>query len=484
VPHDPALPVTTAWDLGVHDSTAIWFAQVTRSGEWRMIDYIEDSGAGLDHYAQMLQQRAYMFNRHLLPHDAKIREMGSGKSRIETLAGLGIRPTRIVRTHSIADGINAVRMVLPRCYFDAVRCAKGIHALRHYRREWNEAAQAWRATPVHDHASHGCLTGNMLVQTDTGLRRIDTVRRGHRVWTPAGYAEVDAAGVVKRASELMLVKLADGRFLCCTPEHKIATKRGFVRADAIRYSDIVMSGKEWQSRLIGLFSRAGSTGYRATITAAITGERAGRPTFTVQYGSTITARFRKVVSFITAMAIRSTMPWPTLNASTSPSIRECTPWRDEREVSLKTQVSFVAGELPSGTPARRALSGTSRMASGNGKRSSGLTWFADSVVRYLLRRFLTGQSGVISIARWKTSDKDAERPLVYDLTVRDHACYQANGFLVSNSDAMRYLALGVREAGPPAAVGPTPGVVRDPILTGQWDTSVSSGNRVTNWMRA
>jgi hypothetical protein len=60
-----------------------------------------------------------------------------------------------VRTHSVADGINAVRMVLPRCYFDAAKCAKGIHALRHYRREWNEAAQAWRATPVHDHASHG-----------------------------------------------------------------------------------------------------------------------------------------------------------------------------------------------------------------------------------------------------------------------------------------------------------------------------------------
>jgi hypothetical protein len=155
VPHEPNLLVTTAWDLGVHDSTAIWFVQITKSGEWRVIDYLEDSGAGLDHYAQLLQQRPYVYAKHLLPHDAKVVELGSGRSRVETFHSLGIRPTRTLRSHSIADGINAVRMVLPRCYFDAQRCAKGIHALRHYRREWNEAAQAWRATPVHDHASHG-----------------------------------------------------------------------------------------------------------------------------------------------------------------------------------------------------------------------------------------------------------------------------------------------------------------------------------------
>ena len=155
VPHDPAMPVITAWDLGVHDSTAIWFAQITKAGEWRIIDYIEDSGAGLDHYARLMQPKQYLYDRHLLPHDAKVKELGSGHSRIETFAKLGLRPYRVVRQHSVADGINAVRMVLPRCWFDAERCAKGIHALRHYRRSWNEEAQAWRASPVHDHASHG-----------------------------------------------------------------------------------------------------------------------------------------------------------------------------------------------------------------------------------------------------------------------------------------------------------------------------------------
>ena len=170
VPHDPGLKVWTAWDLGIDDSTAIWCCQVTRGGEWRMIDYIEDSGAGLDHYVRLLQQRPYVYERHLLPHDASVRELGSGRSRIETLNSLGVRPTRIVRQHSVADGINAVRLVLPRAWFDAERCAAGIRALRHYRREWNESAQTWRSSPVHDHASHGSDSFRYLA---LGVREVE-----------------------------------------------------------------------------------------------------------------------------------------------------------------------------------------------------------------------------------------------------------------------------------------------------------------------
>ena len=125
VPHDPALPVSTAWDLGVHDATAIWFAQITRSGEWRMIDYIEDSGAGLDHYAKVLQSSGvYVTN------DTSCRTMRGSKSWVQAGPGWKLTfPRARHRTRaccdgdSIADGINAVRMVLPRCWFDAGKCA-------------------------------------------------------------------------------------------------------------------------------------------------------------------------------------------------------------------------------------------------------------------------------------------------------------------------------------------------------------------------
>jgi hypothetical protein len=155
VPHDPILKVWSSWDLGIADSTAIWFAQVSRGGQWRFIDYIESNGEALDYYVRQLQAKPYAYERHLLPHDAEATELGSGRSRTETMHGLGLKPTRIVTRHNVADGINAVRMILPKAWFDAERCAIGIRALRNYRREWNENAQTWRSTPVHDFASHG-----------------------------------------------------------------------------------------------------------------------------------------------------------------------------------------------------------------------------------------------------------------------------------------------------------------------------------------
>jgi len=149
---EPALPVHTAWDLGVGDATAIWFFQ--RVGrEIRVIDYYESSGAGLDHYARILQQRGYAYGEHLLPHDARVQEMGSGKTRVETLQGLGIRP-RVLPASRLEDGIDQVRLLLPRCWFDAGKCARGLEALRHYRSEWDGRRQDFRARPLHDWSSH------------------------------------------------------------------------------------------------------------------------------------------------------------------------------------------------------------------------------------------------------------------------------------------------------------------------------------------
>jgi len=176
VPHEPTLRVWTAWDLGISDATSIWCLQTTRAGEWRIIDYIEGSGESLSYYVQLLQQRGYSYERHLLPHDASVRELGSGRSRTETLHSLGLKPTRIIRQHNVADAINAVRMVLPRCWFDATRCAVGLRGLRNYRREWNEAAQTWRSQPVHDWASHAADAFRYLalgVREDEGRKLAD-----------------------------------------------------------------------------------------------------------------------------------------------------------------------------------------------------------------------------------------------------------------------------------------------------------------------
>ncbi|MCC6717416.1 MAG: hypothetical protein IT555_05990 [Acetobacteraceae bacterium] len=155
VPHEPRLPVETWWDLGMDDSTAIWFVQrLPGSGEVRVIDYAEASGESLGFYATLLVGKGYSYSAHRLPHDVRVREMGTGKSRMEMLQSLGVAPIRPGRALPVADGINAAKALLPRCWFDAERTAKGRKHLRQYRREWNEEREVWGAKPVHDGASH------------------------------------------------------------------------------------------------------------------------------------------------------------------------------------------------------------------------------------------------------------------------------------------------------------------------------------------
>jgi hypothetical protein len=173
VPWEPALPVNTAWDLGVGDSTAIWFVQQA-GRELRWIDYYETSGVGLEHYAKVVRDKPYVYADHFVPHDAAARELGTGRTRIEMLASLGVR-TRLVAQHAVDDGIGALRALLPRSYFDEQRCARGLEALKNYRREWDARLGAFRARPLHDWSSHAADAARTLAM---GWRDPTPPRRG------------------------------------------------------------------------------------------------------------------------------------------------------------------------------------------------------------------------------------------------------------------------------------------------------------------
>lgn len=147
-------PVITAWDLGVGDSTAIWFAQYIGT-EVHIIDYYEASGVGLDHYVRVLQEKGFIYDQHILPHDVRVRELGTGKSRLETLDSLGIRNVDIAPMLMVDDGIQQVRSLLDRCFFDAKKCEKGIDCLINYSRDYDENGKTWRSRPRHDWSSHG-----------------------------------------------------------------------------------------------------------------------------------------------------------------------------------------------------------------------------------------------------------------------------------------------------------------------------------------
>ena len=142
-----------AWDLGMGDSTALWVAQVTGQ-EIRILDYVENHGQGLDWYVQWLKDNRWHQAEQLLPHDVEVRELGTGKSRLEVLREAGL-DVRVLPRLSVEDGIQAVRRMLLKCWFNMPKVKQGLDCLRNYRREYDEKRNVFYDKPMHDWASHG-----------------------------------------------------------------------------------------------------------------------------------------------------------------------------------------------------------------------------------------------------------------------------------------------------------------------------------------
>ncbi len=157
VPADPLMRVHTVWDLGMRDMTAIWFFQKSPSEEVRIVDYYEKGGEGLQHYVRVLDQKrsanGYVYGSHFAPHDIRVRELGTGKSRLETAKSMGLR-FAITPNLPVSEGINAVRSILPRCWFDVDKCSRGIEALKFYRTEFSRKLNTYGDKPLHDWSSH------------------------------------------------------------------------------------------------------------------------------------------------------------------------------------------------------------------------------------------------------------------------------------------------------------------------------------------
>jgi len=181
VPYDPSVRVDTWWDLGVGDSTAIFFTQnVGRAVH--VVDYYEARGEGLPHYCKVLSSKNYLYGEHNAPHDIEVRELGSGKSRREVAWDLGLN-FRVVPKLPIEDGIHAAQMLIPRLWFDREKCKHGLECLRQYHRAYNERTRSFRATPVHDFSSHAADAFRYLA---VGLRETNG-----RMEAPQKMAEMD-----------------------------------------------------------------------------------------------------------------------------------------------------------------------------------------------------------------------------------------------------------------------------------------------------
>lgn len=171
VPYEKASRVHTWWDLGISDSMTIWFVQLV-GREIRVIDYYEASGYGLEHYARVLDERGYLYGKHIAPHDIMVRELGTGRSRIETASTLGIE-FEVAPNIPVKDGIDAVRMVFNRMWFDKRKCAIGLDALKQYQ-EKRDPKRDVSLGPLHNWTSHSAdalRVGVVALEIDTIKKR-------------------------------------------------------------------------------------------------------------------------------------------------------------------------------------------------------------------------------------------------------------------------------------------------------------------------
>jgi phage terminase large subunit len=180
VPHEDRLTVDTWWDLGMNDRMAIWFTQSVGQ-ELRVIDYMEGSGQGLPFYIGKLKEKPYIYGRHTAPHDISVRELGTGKSRLEAARALGVE-FEIAPKLPPLDGIDAARSLFARCYFDKEKTKDGVNALKNYRKQYDEKRKTYLSMPYHDWASNGADAFRYLAVSLAATHKSEEAR------TPEGKA--------------------------------------------------------------------------------------------------------------------------------------------------------------------------------------------------------------------------------------------------------------------------------------------------------
>jgi phage terminase large subunit len=170
VPYDPAARVWTSWDLGFRDATVVWFAQVIGK-EIHLIDYHESVGADITDDVKAVQAKPYNYAGHIVPHDAYAHEKQTGKTTAQFMEGLGLRDLQRAPDHRVQDGITNVQVLLPKCWFDALKCERGIDALKQYRAEFDNKLETLKPKPVHDWTSHAADSFRYLAMTLDGVAR-------------------------------------------------------------------------------------------------------------------------------------------------------------------------------------------------------------------------------------------------------------------------------------------------------------------------
>lgn len=464
--YDPALEVHVGFDIGMRDFTAVWWFQyvhdkVTGKDNIHFIDFEQSANLGLPDWNSIIIKRerdkGYRRGNIIFPHDIKVREWGANVSRLEAAENLGLLP-QVCPDHGIDDRIELMRLHLPNTKFDGLSCEDGIECLAQYKEKLNKNGIGMGVPDKNDGFDHACLVADTLVRTDHGDVRIDQIKVNDMVWTPAGYSRVLAAGPVKQVESIVCIELSDGRALKCTSEHKILTNNGFQPADTVGYDNKIMSGEELSCRLIALLSKVLHIGFRTAITGQMVVAQESNRTYIEQFGKMLTALFQKAITFITSMKIVTTMIYPTYNVFSEVNTYDNTLSRILPMENSNLPLNMRCSKQQNGMQQKKDWSFIEKMAGALTLMQNGIFASVLSVVKTICRPILKSQNTVTTIAKLSQLDVSEAKSWVYDLTIENHHCYQANGCLVSNSDSAGYCMIYAKQ------VMNQPALIRVPFM--------------------
>ena len=463
VPYEPKLPVDTYWDLGTaktrKDATSIVFVQDIGM-EIHIIDFYGNTGEGLAHYINMLQSRGYIYGRHYAPHDIQVRELGTGKTRLETAVSLGLH-FDIVDNIGFEDGIEATRMIFNKCWFDGEKTAELIKALQNYRKEWNEKLGRYSDRPLKNWACDLCFLPGTKILTNRGERNIEDIKVGDKVITPFGIRKVLNAGKSGHFKFYSVLKYGNKK-VKITNNHKVFVNGKFKLVKDIKIGDKLESYNifnllKWRIKKV-LFLKEENIGFREVIIRGGDGKMGNLHRYIERFGLNISEKFQRIVVSITRMKTKQTMQLRTLNVLMQGNIAYSIQNKELKNDQMHLKGLFLREE-------KRQRNGISQRKEGNGivntekkfgKIENPLRKNVLNVVRCIKHFIKNVQSFVVIIVkigidtiglnpkvREKYSVcKDVD---VYNLTVEKDNVYYANGILVSNCDAFRMLAVGHRD---------------------------------------
>lgn len=447
--YDSSKLVYTAWDLGFTDDTAIIFYQ-KNGAQINIIDFYANRGKPVEEYLTQLQSRAisngYRYANHYLPHDAFNKNYHTGKSTAALFLEHNYS-VRYVANLRIQEGIQMARKIFPRVFFDKDKTGELINCLKNYQREYDYDLKVFKPNPLHNWASHACLHGDTEIELSSGKKAIKDIVKGEKVVLPTGNFEITEIYPTAKVKKALKITCSNGQEVIATADHPFLTERGLVRADALRYNDIVLTPSHWINDQNALNLMDLYLGYREAITGEIAGLRKEPLIYTEPSGNFTMGQSLRDTKFITktkTLLITALKIW-RLSKALYTKDYTCLRELERIQSFLKHPSKKQDSQRHYGIKAQKVKSFIKYLGSCLGRIRSGLNLYVKCARLFIQLLSRHVQNGVVTIVGKQPYAESGKGFLVYNMKITGQGAFSANGILVSNCDSFRYMAVSFED---------------------------------------